>query len=281
MGESRTVPTVSAPDAEDFFTSGTQAWPPVNPGQSEAEQPSIVLVDLAEGRGFEAPASVLRGDPDDFPDPHMEPCCRRVDVPGVGPTHAFDCPQHPPTLVTRTAPTGPSLAPNALQHLLREEILSRLIFAARNLAESNIVRGNPGGVLSMGLALFCKECHFGSTSDGVIHHATSCNTGHVLRLIDELLAEPAFPNPLPKEAAPAEETGRADAGTRPRGLNQRVCLRCGERDTGCAWMSHAIEGDFDLSLLGLNQCISVAANLKKTLHTHLCPDFGTHEGGAA
>lgn len=287
MGESRTVPVISAPDAEEFFTSGTQVWPPTKPEKTESTFVSellrlrqIELIDLAEGRSFEAPASVLQGDLDDFPEPHMEPCCVQVDVPGVGPTHAFDCPAHPPKFIATEKPTGPSLAPNALRRLLQEEILDRLIFAVRNLAESNVVRGNPGGVLSMGLAFFCKECHFGATSDGRIHHATSCETGHVLDLIDELLTAPAFPNPQPKETAPAEEIGRADAGIRPRGLNQRVCLRCGELSGDFAWMRSDLQKEIDISSLGLNECICVTPAGKKMLYTHCCPESSPVEGGA-
>jgi hypothetical protein len=81
----------------------------------------------------------------------------------------------------------PGEVPPSLGRYLRDDLLCQLLFAARNLAEANIINGHSRHG-SLHLGLICRECHFGATADGLLHHATSCNTGRVLALIADLLA---------------------------------------------------------------------------------------------
>jgi hypothetical protein len=86
----------------------------------------------------------------------------------------------------------------------------------------------------------------------VLRHATYCNTGHALALIDELMTTTG------KEVAPAEEIVRAGDGFRLRGLEERVCLKCGERDG--LWIAEVkSESEVPLDGLALNQCIGMTS----------------------
>lgn len=161
--------------------------------------------------------------------------------------------------------------PASLRRDLQDSLLAQLMFAARNLAVANIVKDlRADGGHIFGQPLSCRECYFGATSDGVLHHATSCNTGHVLALIDELTA--TVTDSKEKEAAPAEEKLRAGDGIRLRGMEEQVCRKCGER--GGMWGAEIYQiGQYriDLSLMGLNQFLSQAADgAGAVLYTHHC-----------
>ena len=102
---------------------------------------------------------------------------------------------------------------------------------------------------------------------GKLIHTPLCKTGRVLRIIDDLLA--LYPAPG-KETAPGEETGTG-GGVRPCGLNERVCMKCGQR--GGKWTEEIIGSEsepFDVSVLGLNQCVRMTASERKLLLTHHC-----------
>lgn len=221
------------------------------------------------------------------------PCCIRVDVPGVGLSHALDCPQSGRVANLPAREAVPGEVPESLGRLLRDEppadiawrpsdivdpeqgsglgsgpgqevlhiaLLCELLFAARDVAEANIA--NIDGVL------VCRECcmveHLGK-----LIHLESCRTGRVLGVIAQLLDFPVL-QLIQKEVASAGETGHAGDGIRPRGLSQRVCLKCGER--GGEWTAEQWPGTTaSLSLLGLNQCVGAASDgIGHTLYTHVC-----------
>jgi hypothetical protein len=156
----------------------------------------------------------------------------------------------------------------------REGLFAQLLFAARNLAEANIVRAlRDGGGYIYGEPLSCRECHFGATSAGVLRHATSCNTRCVLGLVVELMALQES-QPSEKEVAPDGEKGRADDGIRLRGLKLQTCLQCGER--GGVWdAEERPETEIDLGKLALNQCVGASSHLPgHVLYTHRCRKGG-------
>jgi len=164
----------------------------------------------------------------------------------------------------------------------RDQLLCELLFAARQLAERSVLpvsadlawlpnaeTRTPGST--------CRECH--ATVFGVgrpLQHAKHCRTARVLRVLADL---EQLTISRDKEGAQDGEQDAGD-GIRPRGLKERVCLRCGARDS--AWLSELRAGVVvDLSNLGINQCVETAANgVDHVLHTHLCIDVAS-EGGAA
>ncbi len=178
MDDSRTVPAISTPELEQFWTDGVSAYPAEtflkNPGHT---------------------------------------CCAGIDLPGIGLCHALDCPAAARFAVglRATAPgrgVVPGEVPPALRNHLRDGLLISLMFAAHHLAKSLIVtRHNFGGVASQ----ICFEYRFESLH-GVLDHTASCKTGRVLRLIADLEAHREFElNSLRKEAASASEEGGAPA----------------------------------------------------------------------
>lgn len=202
-----------------------------------------------------------------------------VDVPGVGHVRAANIPgsayvegEVPETLrafLDDSRRLGH--APESEARILRRaSLLIRLMFAARDLAELNVTPGRHGY-----LTLWCSECQV--KLGGGKEHAETCRTGRVTAILDELhaldggIAKLEVHNPDTKEAAADRETGCAGDGIRPRGLAERVCLKCGM--TGGMWTAfQRPEAEVELALLGLNQCVSASADGKgHVLYTHQCP----------
>ncbi len=228
-------------------------------------------------------------------------CCVGVDMPGVGHTHAPDCPamarraKLPAALADFVSEPPcrefPSLVGKAAAELLaeinaglsalnerrnqRERLFAQLLFAARDLAEVNLFSGH--------LARTCTEC--GKLEElGRMQHINTCKTGRVLGIVANLVSTLDFDpfKPTEKEEAPDGETSRAGDGIRPRGLTVRTCLRCGARglqDRGYAWITHDPQNYVDLSLLGLNQCVLATPNGKQVLYTHCCPPDSVQSKG--
>ncbi len=242
--------------------------------------------------------------------PEPSDCCVGIDQPGVGHVHSPECDRAGETISTgreyvagevpqplkdwvngveftddRCSICGRTRQHAAAREARRDGLLAQLVFAARDLAEKNLL-AHPN---SLDGWQNCKECHSYQLSVGVpIEHAKTCRTGRVLRILSELIATLDF-DPNRKETAEDGETGRAGDGIRPRGLHERVCLKCGGR--GGVWdAQRKTEKNPDLSMLGLNQCIGVDANENTFLYTHRCESlplygvdvlFGSkHEGGA-
>jgi hypothetical protein len=199
-------------------------------------------------------------------------CCVGVDVPGVGYTHSYDCPNANRTtrIVGREHVAGEvpeplrsffegAAAKSALEDR-RESLFAQLLFAARDLA--NYCMG-AGRERTQGV---CVEC--GAGADG-LGHAPGCRTGRVLGLIDELLEF----NPTEKEAAPeGDEQGHAGDGIRPRGLQELVCLKCGARG-GSLWEPRRVpNADFQTMVLALNECADALPTISdmRVIYTHRC-----------
>jgi len=207
-------------------------------------------------------------------------CCVGVDEPGVGWVHSADCVNAGGPIARGPIARGRDYAagevPERLRDFMdeigspleerkdeRDAYLSQLLFAARDLARANVMRGC--GPEDEGTPLSCRECHFAATSDGRLQHARSCNTGRVFAALAGLLAmlddQPAEPD-RDFTVLPVEAT---------RGLAERVCLKCGAR--GGEWRSQLRpECEVELSLLGLNQCVGAGLGWRgaHTLYTHQC-----------
>jgi len=111
----------------------------------------------------------------------------------------------------------------------REDLLSQLLFAARDLAEQNIL-GKDWAPIPAGAhaASWCRECQM-TEHLGRLQHTDTCRTGRVLGIIGELTSTSDFDS-KGKEAAPENgpratgfgcvgvqgETVRAGDGIRPR-----------------------------------------------------------------
>lgn len=218
MHEPRNVPTLSPAEAEEFRAGGTAAHPAENSPQPTGNR-----------------------------EQGTDPCCTRVDVPGVaGPQHAANCPARPydighvpeplhslvsePLLrIDMTAEDCADLKSFADAEWRREALIVELMFAARELARRNL---RPSRLLAEHrgreiATAACAECSM-SPLMGRDQHTASCRTGRVLRLLDQVrnadiamvvhTSAPEEPNPNRKENAPASgESHRACDGIRARG----------------------------------------------------------------
>ncbi len=191
MDNLQAVPALAIREAEQFWTGGENAYPPK---------------------------------PGDEPETRTT-CCAGIDLPGVGNVHSAGCPHEGlPRRSGQERRTGETLEP--LQSLAggdtkdcalddeyrnaRERLLSQLIFAARDLAESYI---EPGAGDE---PTYCAECVGKEVAaSGLIAHEARCKTGRVLQLLDSLCALSTF-TPGRKETATDGETGRAGDGIRLR-----------------------------------------------------------------
>lgn len=175
---------ISTSETEEFFTTGTQAHP----------------ADTAQ------------------------PCCTMIDVPGLeAPVHAFDCPQHPAPSTRHTSPLPVGPMPATLHNQLRDELLSQLIFAARDLALKSIkpdlfFDAHRNQVCEIRRCLVCRRAVSGA---GAILHRRGCRTERVLQLINGLMETVVPESPAPettrKEIAPDGGHDRAELGKTPRG----------------------------------------------------------------
>ena len=130
---------------------------------------------------------------------------RPIDMPGVGAVAARDL----PPIHRGPAPVPFEIAPTLRAELdreRREELLSQLLFGARDLAQKEILNWR-------GFGLQCLECRgTREDHDASIRHKASCRTGRVLRVIDELcsLADDGQPSPqipVPPAAGSSENYG--------------------------------------------------------------------------
>jgi hypothetical protein len=115
----------------------------------------------------------------------------------------------------------------------RDALICQLLFAARDLAQGNILtseyRGIPGRpAIVPEMAQVCSGCAMHSLGRQLVH-TPSCHVGNVLSILDRICAAANAPMPnkfMPAEAmpgrrkeddAPAQELDRAEAGNLPRG----------------------------------------------------------------
>lgn len=97
---------------------------------------------------------------------------------------------------------------------LRDDLISRLLYASRDLAESRLLEGGANALSWVA----CVECgEFGPRGD-TDFHGEHCKAGRTLGIIAALIAAPApASNPIRKEAAQGQEGARAGDGKRSRG----------------------------------------------------------------
>lgn len=210
-------------------------------------------------------------------------CCGGVDVPGVGLTHAHDCPRSGRRFALPGDAIETGMMPRTLGSQLLDGLLARLLFAAGDLARSRV---RPRELLAMlaGTPIYsaaCQECHYVSSGlDDPRQHTELCKTGRVLDLLAEILEVVPTPDSsiLGKETAPAEET-RMGEGVRLCGVEEMQCARCGavggdweiEREK---WKVAQCFGE-SLQPLRLNQIRIEAADGSGYLtYTHRCAAKG-------
>jgi hypothetical protein len=166
-------------------------------------------------------------------------CCPGIDLPGLGREHCSDCPNG----------GRPRIDLENVLKLEHDLQIAQLIFAARKVAERNLRPHFPSNLM------VCYECAGTGRDCKSVKHSNGCWTGRVLSVIDALLD--------------TDEDSAALDGAQPRGLNQRVCLRCGQ--SGGLWGAEPWAVPQDLSLLGLNQVIGPGAvEGEKIIFTHCC-----------
>jgi hypothetical protein len=100
----------------------------------------------------------------------------------------------------------------------REDLISKLLFASRDLANANVrdpyqISREPWQAHG---ATGCREClmHVHRQTQ---KHTESCRTGRVLDLLDRICATQVAPTPIRKEEAQSEASPRVEAGESPRG----------------------------------------------------------------
>lgn len=200
----------------------------------DAESSVITRISMEAAQASILPAGTFLKNPN-------HTCCIGIDVPGVGHIHAYTCPAMERHVRSAARPYIAGEVPEPLKSFVdgdefdpelsaadfeiirhaelvqaeRDRLLTQLLFAARNLAEANIIVSFRSH--ETGKPLSCRECHFGATSDGTLRHARSCNTGHTFDILAALMATLSF-DPNQKEAATDGGTDRAGDGIRPHGI---------------------------------------------------------------
>jgi hypothetical protein len=193
MSEPHNVSASTTAEAEEFFATGTQTWPPESA--------------TAPKRLCDACACPL----------NAFGCCVGVDVPGVGHVHWADCVRlHRATLPATDHVPGKVPEPlrsyvSDLALVDREGLLGQLLFAARDLAQANIYDPRRREPNRLGMFDGCQECRRKSYLN-TKPHLTTCRTGRVLDLVDRILAvgKSSTSQSIKKEAAPAEESHAGD-----------------------------------------------------------------------
>jgi hypothetical protein len=260
-------PVPSTADLEAFWTEGEDARRPVTSLKSNTCQPD---------------RSPLSGPCPPYLKIPSHDCCVGVDWPGFGHCHAADCPAMarraslPEPLQSFVSEPPCKAAPGVMGVEVRkliaeldcqltahhEGLLAQLPFASRDLAHW-LLRVPAAG---------CPDCLM-LPLHGEQQHTGICRVGRVVRIVEDLLR-----TAKPKAERPEEV--RAGDGIAPRGLNERVCLKCGARD-GLGWsVADVPVGTVDAELLGLNQLLSDGHSFGSiAIHTHDC---GSHaaKGGA-
>lgn len=197
---------LSPAEAEAFFTEGSPAWPPQSPAHAER-----VLC-----TGCRQPVSESEPCPECGTDNRAkkeigaaESACDLIDVPGVGPCLMADCSGHRAPVNLRPARAyTPGEVPPPLRELVgdrpfaprdpllseaeeeRDRLLSKLIFAAKALAERNLADPQVLAVFQ-GQTITtaaCRECYAGALYGRPLQHTERCRTGRVLGILDELMA---------------------------------------------------------------------------------------------
>ncbi|MDR3741628.1 MAG: hypothetical protein P4L40_21625 [Terracidiphilus sp.] len=236
-----------------------------------------------------------------------------VDVPGLGPCEMFPTgdssvaelrPVRPVRLVG--ADLRPGEVPEPLLSMVegtatfqpqpleagdvddseQNRLIVKLLFAAKHLTEA-CRHAMP--VIGQPIDLACDYC---DARQPVLprvefRHERGCPVGGVEAAIENLFAyqqrcaaESVQSNPTGRERVTARAgnlntAGPAGTPAQPKGLADRVCLKCGTR--GGIWKSRLVsQAEFELSVLALNECASryPTPSDMRIIYTHCC------EGGA-
>jgi hypothetical protein len=180
----------------------------------------------------------------------------QVDVPAVGITPSAQLPSLGGEGVKRPEPLK--------TYLERNRQLSQLVFAARDLAESRIMKAWDRTGADLVTPSWCMECQHNEIHGSIVH-AANCRTGRVLDVLLQLVQ-------LAAKSSLADEA-------RLKPLRERVCLKCGVRN-GLQWLSREIsEAEFRAQALSMNECWDAALTPggMRVIHTHHC---AAAEGGA-
>lgn len=273
MDDARHVPIVSPADAEEFFATGYNALTCEPDSACESAGPSINARNAYPSITVDVPAvGVTRSD--QLPSLRTDGAVLLPD-----PLQDFVEAMGPEGLIVRLT-ADEVLEMRALDRADRERnlLLSLLLFASRDLAQSRIMHAGDRGDAAVLMPSWCMECQHNEANGGIVHAAT-CKTGRVLDVLLELMqaaAKPALHENLEGKYTAPDLPG-APPNAPPRGLNARVCLKCGKRDGN--WIAvQRPEAEVDLEMLGLNQCVGAGVNGDgHMLHTHQCAG---PEGGA-
>lgn len=235
MGEPRNVPAVSIPEAESFRNDGIAA-------------------------GLAEPTEKLTN--------HLG-----VDMPGVGLVpEGEDSSLEAQTASPAHWRSDADQKPENHNAVPRENLLAKLISAARNLAHHNIELGISIG--PVGTSRICGEC-FMEESLGVLTHTPSCWTGKVLDIIAALCdnARNSLSKSQTKEAVSAEKNASAGAGMRSCGnygepwnflgasrQREDAYIGMGERSTFQTIVLHGVFGVREAALRAI-ACVNFCRNL--------------------
>lgn len=159
-----------------------------------------------------------------------------------------------------------------------ERLLTQLLFAARDVADRNILCGSLAPANTAPAAV-CTECHMVEHL-GKLTHAGTCCTGRVLGILEALTDVEV--NSDGKETG--EKVGRAADGILPRGF--KVCMKCGSHSG--EWDAETVPENYArVEMLGLNQLMTHGPNGNWNILTHRCESklrgvdvlFGMAKGG--
>jgi hypothetical protein len=140
-----------------------------------------------------------------------------VDMPGVGRVEMRDVAAETPAVLRGSPRVAGEMPPTLAKHL-RDDLLLKLAFAAKNLADRNLIHRMGRDNVVFGHR--CQECNQADLPNSAVRmtHNSSCWTGRVLDLIRELQASNDLQSQITrKEAAPAGPEDRAEDGIFPRG----------------------------------------------------------------
>lgn len=195
QGTGKPWQALTALEAEEFFTTGTQAHPAASRGrQPISMQWSDAELDRLERPSASAAESVSEGPAlaAAIADPAQDVfCCAGEDVPEAGGfRHSKDCSNR------RTAAAiidrlidAPGPFVDAFARIKRRDIaIARLMAAGRELARSAIRRRRAYDptVRAVRPVAGCLECGNGCIGDGAIVHRRRCHVGQVLNALEDL-----------------------------------------------------------------------------------------------
>jgi hypothetical protein len=176
MDDARNAPmSVSPVAAEDFFRTGSNARSCEPDRACAIDVPAVGLTPASQLPSLDACAPPTDGSP--FPETLKT-------VIDLAPVDGFD--------VRLSANDVLEMRAFDRRDRERNRHLSQLIFAARDLAESRIMRAWKCDGAELVTPSWCRECHHNEMLGSIVH-ASDCKTGRVLDILLQLVqtADPA------------------------------------------------------------------------------------------